>query len=421
MLHRWVGLAMAGFLLVAGLTGALMVWQHELDGLLNPRLMKTPPGNISGQPMDPFTLRERVQAAYPDAWVNSAPLKFESGESIHFFIRGPIDPLTGKNKELDNNEIFVDPRTGEILGARKWGDIGQGITNLMPFIYRLHYSLALGVVGTYAFGIIALLWTLDCFIGAYLTFPVRSRQRDLVAASSSKPWLARWLPSWKVRRNAGAFKVNFDIHRAGGLWVWAVLFILAWSSVAFNLRDVYNPVMKSLFEYSKEDKLTKLDTPQLQPGLDWRSAHRLGQQHMAEESKRFGFIVVAEQSLSYDPQKGVYRYFVKSSVDVRDEYGNTGVFFDANTGLLKHTRIPTGRYAGDTINNWLMGLHMAQVWGLPFRIFMCFVGILVAALSITGAYIWWNKRRARLAVRTAVPAVQRSVMRPLTGQDLQRP
>lgn len=42
LLHRWVGLAIAGFLFVTGLTGAVISWDHELDNLLNPHLMTRP-------------------------------------------------------------------------------------------------------------------------------------------------------------------------------------------------------------------------------------------------------------------------------------------------------------------------------------------------------------------------------------------
>jgi uncharacterized iron-regulated membrane protein len=49
--------------------------------------------------------------------------------------------------EIPNDEIFLDPMSGEILGERKWGDLGQGVTNLVPLLYRLHYSLALGTFG----------------------------------------------------------------------------------------------------------------------------------------------------------------------------------------------------------------------------------------------------------------------------------
>ena len=37
--HRWAGLAIAAFLFVSGVTGAVVSWDHELDDLLNPHLM----------------------------------------------------------------------------------------------------------------------------------------------------------------------------------------------------------------------------------------------------------------------------------------------------------------------------------------------------------------------------------------------
>ena len=35
LLHRWVGLFIALFLVVAGLTGAVISWEHQIDEWLN--------------------------------------------------------------------------------------------------------------------------------------------------------------------------------------------------------------------------------------------------------------------------------------------------------------------------------------------------------------------------------------------------
>ena len=40
LLHRWFGLSIATFLFIAGLTGAIIAWDHELDALLNPSMYK---------------------------------------------------------------------------------------------------------------------------------------------------------------------------------------------------------------------------------------------------------------------------------------------------------------------------------------------------------------------------------------------
>lgn len=42
VIHRWAGLTIALFLIVAGLTGAVTSWDHELDEWLNADIMETP-------------------------------------------------------------------------------------------------------------------------------------------------------------------------------------------------------------------------------------------------------------------------------------------------------------------------------------------------------------------------------------------
>src|SRR5208283_389698 len=70
--------------------------------------------------------------------------------------------------------------------------------------------------------------------------------------------------------------------------------------------------------------------------------------------------------------------------------------FDADTGALRSLNLPTGQHSGNTISAWLYALHMADVFGLPYRIFVCVLGLVIAMLSVTGVYIWWKKRKARL-------------------------
>ena len=58
--------------------------------------------------------------------------------------------------------------------------------------------------------------------------------------------------------------------------------------------------------------------------------------------------------------------------------------------------MPTGQHSGNTISAWLYALHMGDVFGLPYRIFVCVLGLVIAMLSVTGVYIWWKKRKARV-------------------------
>nr|WP_259371935.1 PepSY-associated TM helix domain-containing protein [Caldimonas mangrovi] len=433
MVHRWVGLALAGFLLLAGLTGALLTWYEELDAWASPQLLRVAPPALGAAMLSPLALREKVQAEFPQAYVPMAYLRQEPGHAAVVRLFGRPDPVTGELTEPSCDQVFVNPYTGQVLGERKWGDITQGLKNLMPFIYRLHYSLALDAAGSTLLGIVALLWTLDCFVGAWLTLPATRMPaasrggttppsapwRGPVAAQRrrawpvARQWLVRWGPSWKLRLGSGAYKISFDLHRAGGLWTWAVLFVLAWSSVAFNLHDeVYDPVMRALFAYQPErESLPRPQRLDLSPALVWDDALATGRRLMAEQARRHRFTVHDETLLVHDPRvglRGTWRYQVRSSRDIRDRWGSTQVIFDAETGELLQTWLPTGAARGDTIRTWLTSLHMAMLGGTPFRLFMTVMGLGVAMLSITGVLVWARKRhgrvRGRARSRAALPS-----------------
>ena len=124
---------------------------------------------------------------------------------------------------------------------------------------------------------------------------------------------------------------------------------------------------------------------------------------MAEQGHQAGFKINAEDSLNYDADKGVYAYTVRSDRDFVDQGGMTSIYFDGNDGTLVGKDLPSGRNAGVTITYWLISLHMAHVWGLPYRIFVCGMGLVVAMLSVTGVNLWLRKRRvARIKQRRAV-------------------
>src|SRR5688572_5008164 len=245
--HRWAGLSLALFLIVVGLTGALMAFYDEIEGAIAPHLHLAQPPSPQAAVLSPIELREKVQAAYPGAVINYLPLHVEPGHALKLDIRR-IDPATKRigpwSPEVD--EVFVDPYTGRILGTRLWGDISQGAINFMPFVYRLHYTLLADKTGRYLLGIVALIWVLDTFIGFYLTLPVRF----------GSSWVSRWKPSWLVRWTGGETKLTFDLHRAGALWIWPLLFVFAWSGVMFNLREVYDPVMRLFGAEKLQDGLT---------------------------------------------------------------------------------------------------------------------------------------------------------------------
>lgn len=383
VVHRYTGLTIALFVVIVGLTGAIIAWNDQLERIFAPALFVLPESEVGRPPLDVFTLREAAERESGFA-VNGVDWTRQLGAPAFFSIEArPGGPAP------HDDEIALDPATGRIVGMRRHGDLRQGVVNLLPFIYDLHDTLALGDTGALILGIAALLWTIDCFVGAYLTFPAR--------AARSRPapaWLRRWAPAWAIRRRRGRFKLLYDLHRAGGLWPWALMLILAWSGVAFNLPQVYDPVTAAIFGVEQPGAPPRHADPADPPWLGWRAAHNHARLIMAQIAAREGFVVASERLMFYDPGSHAYAYRVLSDRDP-GLVGNTQIKFDGDSGRLLEVSLPTGRAVGTTVSTWIADIHTGDVIGIPLRIALTLIGLGVASLSVTGVWLWWRKRRAR--------------------------
>ena len=386
-LHRWVGLLMMVFLIIVGLTGSLLAFNTEIEKLISPQLFATRPAP-DAKPLDLASLAERAEAAEPHARAGY----FSVGpEQVFMHVRPRVNPATGKPFQIDFDQMFLDPWTGKELGHRMRGDLSQGIINLMPFIYELHMSMALGAWGGWVLGVVALAWTIDCFYAFYLTFPVVFSR-----------FFSRWKPAWKIKWPASAYRVNFDLHRASGLWLWPMLFIFAWSSVMFNMGSVYDWATAKLFDYHTVEQdfaALVLKTPNDKPRLNWRDAQDRAENFIAQVAKENGFVVKGPAGFAYLPEVGAYSYDIRSSRDISDGgWGGVGIWINGDTGALKKVFLPDGEHSGNTVTNWLRALHFANLYDwLAYRILVCVLGLVIAMLSVTGVYIWLKKRNARRA------------------------
>jgi uncharacterized iron-regulated membrane protein len=87
-----------------------------------------------------------------------------------------------------------------------------------------------------------------------------------------------------------------------------------------------------------------------------------------------------------------------------DDHGAAGVgparlYFDGQDGRTLGERVPWTGTAADIFVQAQFPLHSGRILGLPGRILISIMGLVVAALSVTGVVIWLRKRRARLSVR----------------------
>ena len=385
-LHRWAGLLTAGFLVVAGLTGSVIAFENEIDAWLNPDLFHT---TSLGEALSPSSLAERIEAQEPRIRVSRIPLLPRAGETLLVSFQPRVDPGTGEPFVLPFNQLFADPVTGRVVGTRMASrDIADCCNrhNVLRIVYRFHYTLAVpGRWGVWLMGAISLIWVIDCFLGLWLTVP------------RGRPLLAKWTPAWLIKRRAGGYRRNLDLHRAGGLWLWLVLLALAVSGVYLNLRsEVFRPAVALVSPLTPTFKEQFRQSPpgqEIEPSLGFDEMLARARQ----EAARRGWAEPPGR-ISYDRRRGTYE------VDFRGEQfhdtaglGAPSLYFDAASGSLIHAEVATEGSAGDIFMRMQFPLHSGQIAGLAGRIVICLAGILTVVLSVTGIVIWWRKRAARAA------------------------
>jgi len=400
VLHRYIGLATALFLVLLGLTGSVLAWREPLSAWLAPELHHSP---ARGAVLSLEQLAQHAHVADPAAQVILYPLSLQSGDGVAVLVRAD-----------GYDTLWLDPVSGSELGRTNSVSPWPTTRTLVDWLYHLHRQLAMpGRWGVWILGIVSLLWFFDCFIGAYLTLPPG---RDVVR---------RWLPAWKVNRT----RVNYDLHRAGGLWPWLLLAVMALSGVYFNLNEeLFMPALRTVATVTADpfdvpvaaDAAVESVAPAV-AAVSVSQAATIAINH----ARTLGWSAAAEGAYHDVARKFWYVYFEKPESQWATA-GGYSIFIDDRTGAITHVGTPGGT-AGDVFLSWLGALHMGGVFGTPYKVVLCLLGVGVAMLSGTGVLIWWRKLCSRRAMRrrraqvlaSSVAAV--AVLGPLAGLDFARP
>ena len=426
-IHRYTGLAMAAFLIITGITGTLLAFHDELDDIFNHKLAQVEKQNASHLPI--AELHDKVISAYPQYAFSSMPTSIAAERSAVFSVDRARGKAAQNQPKAPFQQVYVHPYTGDIIGTRDRDEWAWH--NTMWKVFWLHRDLLLGDIGKLLLGIVALVWTINCFIGFYLTFPRAIKKKKAQNKTSPKKrasFFKRWLPAWKIRTKSNMFKLNYDLHHAFGLWLWGILFVIAWSSVGFNLREVYQPVMHAVVGLEgrgerQENSRKPSEKTEQASGAETATrveavnneavdveavdvvnkansiAYLSQQANIAAQSK--GMLVREFLGIRWIEDEGQWQLRFKTDKDIGKKGGASSITVNAKTGSVEQVNFGYQNSSfGSKTNNWLMTLHMGHIGHgighLLYQIFLALVGLAVTVLSITGVYLWWKGRQQRL-------------------------
>ncbi|TCT04695.1 PepSY-associated TM helix domain-containing protein [Aquabacter spiritensis] len=374
LLHRSVGLSTALFLILAGLTGSVIAFGRELDALLNPGFYAA---EAIGPTLSPEQLAAKVEALDPRLSVWALDLERAHAGPVEVRAMARPDPAGGTaGADALPDWFSLDPASGEILGRRVWGACCFSRAALVPFLSVFHHSLSLpGALGVLIMGAVALLWLVDCFVGAALTFPL------------GRPFFRKWRGAFTIK-GGSTFRLNLDWHRAAGLWLFGLLIVLAVSSVAMNLRtQVFEPVVRLFSPLTP----TPLSGPALAVPAPRSLSYDVVLARAEAEARARGWDL-PPTFVFYSPAFG--RFGVRFGS--RDAMmSSPWLYFDGRTAAPAGAVVPRAGTAGDTFLQLQFPIHSGRIAGLPGRIVIAAAGVAVAGLSATGIVIWWIKRGGR--------------------------
>lgn len=199
--HLYTGLFVGLLLVVTGLTGSVLVYREELEALTHPQLLVS---SGSGERVAVEDVVQTVQRAYP-------------AERL-FAIRMPRSPRETYLVKLNNAHdrfVYIDPYSGSILGTHRQRE------SVLGWLALLHTELLAGERGETAVGFGGLLLLGLCVSGLVVWWPRNGKL--------SQGFKVQWSARWK--------RLNFDLHRATGVYAVLFLSVTAATGAAFVFNE----------------------------------------------------------------------------------------------------------------------------------------------------------------------------------------
>jgi uncharacterized iron-regulated membrane protein len=334
--HLYVGLAAAMFLIVAGVTGAILAFDTDYDRWMHPSLWSITPRDNR---LTKEALLDQVEAQFAPTRVE----QIEMGDGIvHVFT------LTSGQR------VFIDPYSGEVRGVRNGS---SKVERVLWLVEQFHVRLMAGPVGQ---------WIVDAStLAILLLIPT-----GLVLWWRKQQWRIGWTGSWR--------RINWDLHNAVGIYGCAVLLMLCVTGLFLaSDRALLWVTRTSAWHVPPLPRSVVADPPRRRLDLD-----RLA--------------LAADRALPATPTYAIRlplrdRSPVQFLKRAPGAAGRSTVFVDQYAGTILRvddfSTLPGGYRAREIVR----AIHTGDVLGAPGRVLMSLSSLGLVSLAVTGTLLWWLK------------------------------
>jgi uncharacterized iron-regulated membrane protein len=420
-IHLWIGLILLLPLVMMGVTGAVLVYAHDIEHLFgqgepevrtagewrSPSELIAAASAANKEPgRIPIAVRWPLEVGEPAAVRLSRPGMATERPQFRGEGRGQGGQQQGGSQAQGGGQgqaggqpqaggqaqgrvpvqspfagslqIMLDPVTAEPLSTQ------QTMTGWVRFFHDLHgHVLIPGGLGREIVGWlgVALLF-LGCS-GLYLWWP--------------RP--GQWKLAFMVRRKARGVRFNRELHGAVGIWS-LVLFMLV------NFTGVYLAFPQQI----------SAAVNMVWPGRDMRAAQFQARVEPMRGGTRIGLddaLVLAKERV---PDARFLNAFLPTRPDqalriglIRTDHAEGAPIITVIIDPWRRTIVdvfdPRTLSTGETIIAWQRALHYGQGLGEGYKFLVFVSGLIIPLFAITGFLMWWLKRRNRRAGARAKAAI----------------
>lgn len=370
-LHRWTGVWTGLVIMFLSVTGAIVVFNSEIDEWLNPELLVTSP-DAGARDVGIDAALRNTREQFPDLSIDAVTPPAS---------RTSVYAIWMTDDEGGFYQATVDPYTGGVLGRRNYKASFQDVMR------QLH-------VRFFAFG-----WQGRVVVGAFgLTMLVSTLTGFLIYGRFIRA-LPHW---WSIRKSRGLQISASDWHKLIGILTLAFNLLIAVTGAVLGLENLarFSPAVGDALHPGPGDDVLAAVPETLEGAV--RASVAIARVRSVIDGFEPRYVIL--------PKAGEGHYRLLGDLPERTEMSNaSGAVVQALTGevLYRHSareaRLITKAY------NWMDPLHFGTFGGIATKVLWLLLGLASGFLSISGFVVWWLKtrRRPRRGTRGRVPPARR--------------
>lgn len=378
-LHLWIGLITGAVVFIVSITGSIYVFKDELyiwahhDIIYNNTTEKQ-------ATLPPKTLHKVAENYLGDSIViNNITAFNEPNRNWECEIKKYNKNASSFFDELEYKyTIYVNPYTGKLAG------VVNHQNSFFRYVLGLHLSLWLEYkIGHLIVGISVLLFVVSLITGLIIWFPKRIKQ---FKQSITIKWKSRWR------------RVNYDIHRSLGFFVFPFALIIAITGLVWA------------FDFVEKFVYTAATLSTTEPEHPTFQSELLPSEQQISETELWSNAL--QNAINTYPTAYLYGIYAPNNADTfatldiwtqpNKFYWHNSILqqYDRYSGQLLHTETPEDKNNGELLHSMNYDLHVGQILGIWGKILAFIASLLCASLPVTGFLIWWGRRKKEKQKRT---------------------